>query len=85
MPSPYTSDTEITRNWKKNEPLSPEVRAAIYASVAAGEKKAAIACRFNIDPSTVYDTIKRFSERHDFKSRLTSGPLRTLDAREKRY
>ena len=82
MLDPYT---EITGTRKRNENLSPEVRAAIWASVEAGEKKTDIARRFNVDRSTVDRTMKRFSERHDFKSRPRSGGPRSLSDRGERY
>ena len=60
MLNPYDFGTEITKDRNKNDPLSSEARAAIYASVLAGENKTEIARRFHINRSTVYDTIKRF-------------------------
>ena len=70
---------------KRNEPLSPEARTAIYASVAAGENKTVIARRFNINRSTVYDTIEQYSKRNDFKSRPRAGRPRSLNTRGERY
>ena len=60
MLNPYDFGTEITKDRNKNDPLSSEARAAIYASVLAGKNKTEIARRFHINRSTVYDTIKRF-------------------------
>ena len=70
---------------KRSEPLSPEARATIYASVSAGEDKTVIARSFNINRSTVYDTIDRYSERNDFESRSRAGRLRSLNTCEENY
>ena len=85
MSDPYDLGTDITESRQRNKNLSPEVRAAIWASVKACEKKTDIARRFNIDCSTVDHTMKRFSERHDFKSRPRSGSPRSLSDRGERY
>ena len=82
---PYDLGTEITGSRQGNKDLSSEVRAAIWASVKAREKKTGIARRFNIDRSTVNRTMKRFAERHDFKSRPRLGGPRSLSDRGKRY
>ena len=85
MSNPYVFDTEMSRTRKINEPLSPVVRAAIYPSVVADGKKANITRHFNIDRSTVYDTIKRFPERHNFESRHIPGCSRSSDAHDERH
>ena len=74
----------MSRTRKKTKPLSPEVRAAIWADVVAGEKKTVIARRFNISRPTIYRIMKRFSERHDFKSRPIAGRPKSVDPREER-
>ena len=73
------------RSRKRNRPLSPEVRAAIWRNVVAGEKKTVIARCFNISRPTIYRIIKRFSKRHDFKSNPIAGRPRSTNPREERY
>ena len=85
MLNPYDFGTEITKDRNKNDPLFSEARAAIYASVLAGENKTEIARRFHINRSTVYDTIKRFSKCHTFKSRPRPGRPKTLTDRDERH
>ena len=79
MSDPYDLGTDITESRQRNKNLSPEVRAAIWASVKACEKKTDIARRFNIDCSTVDHTMKRFSERHDFNPRSRLGGSEVLE------
>ena len=85
MSNPNDIAKKTRESRKGNEPLSTEARAAIYASVVADEDKTVIAHRFNINLSTVYDIMKRYSERKDFKSRPRSGRPRSLNARGERY
>ena len=74
----------MSRNREIHESISSEVRAAIWADVVAGEKKTVIARRFNISRPTIYRIMKRFSERHDFKSRPIAGRPKSVDPREER-
>ena len=80
-----TFGTEISGNRRKNESLSPETRAAICASVAAGTPKTVVARLFKINRRTVNRTQQRYAERRDFRSRPRSGRPRSLNTREERY
>ena len=85
MSNPNDIAKKTRESRKRSEPLFPEARTAIYASVAVGENKTVIARRFNINRSTVYDTINRYSKRNDFESRPRTGHPRLLNACGERY
>ena len=85
MSNPNDIAKKTRESQKRSEPFFSEAHAAIYASVAAGEDKTVIVRRFNINRSTVYDTIDRYSKRNDFKSRPRVGHPRLLNTREEYY
>lgn len=80
-----TFGTEISENRQRKTDLKPEVRAAICASVAAGQKKTAVAKAFGVTRQTVYDTLDRHANLQTFESKLRIGRPRILSDREERY
>ena len=85
MSNPNDIAKKMRESRKRSESHSPEARAAINASVVTSEDKTVIARRFNINRSTVYDTIDQYSGRNNFKSRPRGGRPRSLNIREEYY
>lgn len=77
--------TEISGNRQKTQELSPETRAAICASVAAGQSPSAVAKAFHVHRATIYRTVKRSAELSNFKSKPRTVRPKVLTAREERY
>ena len=85
MPNLRVFGTEISGNRQGKKNLSPEARAAVCSSVAAGQSPTAVARAFKISRGTVYNTIKRFQQHNSFESRPRTGRPRSLSTREERY
>ena len=85
MPNIRVFGTEISGNRQRKNDLSPEVRAAVCGSLAAGQSPTAVAKSFKIGRATVYRTLHRFQEQNNFKSRPRTGRPRSSSTREERY
>ena len=75
---------EISGNRRPKAELTPAARAALLAKHEAGVSRAELAHEFNVHPSCVYKTIKRWSNHKTLKSLLRSGRPEKLTRREKR-
>ena len=75
---------EISGNRRPKAELTPAARAALLAKHEAGVSRAELAHEFNVHPSCVYKTIKRWSNHKTLKSLPRSGRPKKLTRREKR-
>ena len=75
---------EISANRAPGEELSKETRAAIITAAAAEKSKVEIAKAFGCTRSTVYETLRRFSQHNNNASRPRSGRPQALYRYEKR-
>ena len=75
---------EISGNRRPKAELTPAVRAALLAKHKAGISKAELAREFDVHPSYVYKTIKRWSNYKILRSLPRSGRPKKLNQREKR-
>jgi transposase len=64
--------------------LTPAARAALLAKHEASVSRAELAREFDVHPSCVYKTIKRWSDHKTLKSLPRSGRPEKLNRREKR-
>ena len=64
--------TVIRGNRGKNTELSESTRSAILTAIESGISSK-VADFFSVSRSTIYNTIKRFQQRQDFKSNFRSG------------
>ncbi len=75
---------EISGNRRPKAELTPATRAALLAKHEAGVSRAELAHEFDVHPSWVYKTIKRWNNHKTLKSLLRSGRPEKLTRREKR-
>jgi transposase len=85
MDSQRVFGTEISGNRQRFGHLKPEVRAAITASIEAGQSATHVAKVFAVSRRTVNRTVQRFRQRHTFTTAPRSGRPRKLSPREERY
>jgi lambda repressor-like predicted transcriptional regulator len=69
----------------KNCELSRDQRAAIWAQFKTGVSAATLANEFGCHRSTIYDTVQRFDEQNNSKSRSRSGRPKRLTEANKRH
>jgi transposase len=70
---------------KKNEELSPTVRAAICGAIAAGATQRAVATAFGLSTGVITRTLQTFTTTGSFESKPRSGRPKVLTRRESRY
>jgi len=75
---------EISGNRRPKAELTPAARAALLAKHEAGVSRAELEHEFDVYPSCVYKTIKRWSNHKTLKSLPRSGRPEKLSRRKKR-
>jgi transposase len=71
-------------NRKKNEELSPEVKAAMVALLHTGMSAKAVGREFLTDSTTVTKIAKKFTTSHTFKNKERKGRPKKLNRSERR-
>ena len=74
---------EISGNRRPKAELTPAARTALLAKHEAGVLRAEFVHKFDVHPSCVYKTIKRWSNHKTLKSLPRSGRPKKLTRREK--
>jgi hypothetical protein len=75
----------ISGNRRAKAEIPESTRSAIISAVKCGESQSEVARCFQVSRKTVFNTIQRFHQQNDFKSRSKSGRPRKYNDRTRRY